>query len=90
MGEKHLNSICLMKIAPIGFADEYMRAGKEREEARVSPGFHGKPNMWFGLPRGQVQEGRSERKYIRAHLNAPKMLKERHTLDSRAGIQRGV
>ena len=31
MGEKHLNSICLMKIAPIGFADKYMRAGKEKE-----------------------------------------------------------
>ena len=54
VGEKHLNSICLMKIAPIGFADEYMRAGKEREEARVSPGFSWKTK--YGLV---YQEGRS-------------------------------
>lgn len=53
MGEKHLNSICLMKIAPIEFADEYTRAGKEKE-ARVSPGFSWKTK--YGLV---YQQGRS-------------------------------
>ena len=53
VGEKHLNSICLMKIAPIGFADEYTRAGKEKE-ARASPGFLWKTK--YGLV---YQQGRS-------------------------------
>ena len=37
VGEKHLNSICLMKIAPIEFADEYTRAGKEKEATQGQP-----------------------------------------------------